>query len=335
MRTILSLTLTLVCLTIFVNNGYAATLKTNYQRPTSIPFPADNPYTVEKAALGKMLFFEPRLSKNRNMTCATCHNPSFGWEDATVTSVGAQNEALGRHSPTILNQAWGKSFFWDGRAKTLEEQARGPIESNVEMNLPINEAVNRLKKVASYQAWFKRVFGASGITGENITKAIATFERTVVSGQAPFDLWVEGDESAITASAKRGFELFNGKAKCASCHTGWNFTDNQFHDIGLVTADKGLAALTGQSKDKFAFKTPSLRNINQRAPYMHHGKVRTLRDAISHYVGGGVKRASRSPLIQPVALTAKDIDDLEAFLLTLTGKDAAVSLANTARTRGK
>lgn len=324
-----SLSLILCCLSLLSTLSFKAeaeNLKQSYKRPTSIPFPADNPYSAEKAALGKMLFFEPRLSKNRNMTCATCHNPSFGWEDATSTSIGAQNSHLGRHSPTIINAAWGKTFFWDGRAASLEEQAAGPIESNVEMNLPMSVAVDRLAEVASYQAWFKRVFGDSGITSDNIKKAIATFERTVVSGQAPFDLWIEGDESAISESAKRGFTLFNGKAECSACHTGWNFTDNKFHDIGLASKDKGLGARTGLAQDEFAFKTPSLRNITQRAPYMHDGSMNNLRSVIAHYIGGGIPRASRSELMRPVALTPQELSDLEAFLQTLTGKDASVSL---------
>lgn len=307
-------------------NVQANSLKQSYQRPDSIPFPSDNPYSAEKAALGKMLFFEPRLSKNRNMTCATCHNPSFGWEDATPTSIGAQNSNLGRHSPTIINAAWGKSYFWDGRAATLEEQAAGPIESNVEMNLPMHIAVDRLKQVPSYQTWFKRVFGSSGITDENIKKAIATFERTVVSGQAPFDSWIEGDESAISESAKRGFELFNGKAQCSDCHSGWNFTDHQFHDIGINSEDKGLGARTGDPKQNFAFKTPSLRNISQRAPYMHNGEMNDLRSVIVHYISGGIPRPTRSALMQPIPLSGQDVADLEAFLMSLTGKDASVSL---------
>lgn len=309
-----------------MTSAQANSLKQNYQRPDTIPFPSDNPYSAEKAALGKMLFFEPRLSKNRNMTCATCHNPSFGWEDATETSIGAQNSHLDRHSPTIINAAWGKSYFWDGRAATLEEQAAGPIESNVEMNLPIDEAVARLSLVPSYQDWFKRVFGSSGVTANNIKKAIATFERTVVSGQAPFDSWVEGDESAISTAAKRGFALFNGKAECSSCHTGWNFTDHKFHDIGLPTKDRGLGARTGKPKENFAFKTPSLRNITQRAPYMHNGKMTNLRSVIAHYISGGIPRPTRSNLMQPVRLTPQEIEDLEAFLHTLTGQDASVSL---------
>lgn len=316
-----------ICLTLALSSQLqASSLKQHYQRPDSIPFPVSNPYSAEKAALGKMLFFEPRLSKNRNMTCATCHNPSFGWEDATTTSIGAQNSKLDRHSPTIINAAWGKSYFWDGRANTLEDQAAGPIESNVEMNLPIEQAVKRLSDVPSYQDWFTRVFGSSGVTADNIKKAIATFERTVVSGQAPFDSWVEGDENAISESAKRGFELFNGKAECSSCHTGWNFTDHKFHDIGLVTQDKGLGARTGRTSEEFTFKTPSLRNISQRAPYMHNGEMNNLRSVIVHYISGGLPRPSRSELMRPIRLTTQEIEDLEAFLLTLTGQDASVSL---------
>ena len=312
------------CLTL--TKPLAAELTEAYKRPSSIPFPADNPYSAEKAALGKMLFFDPRLSKSRNITCATCHNPSFGWEDATKTAVGAQNTHLTRHSPTILNVAWGERFFWDGRAQTLEEQAMGPIESNVEMNLPIEEAVKRLKKVDSYQQWFTKVFGSQGITGENITKAIATFERTVVSGQSPFDLWVEGDQSAISAQAKRGFTLFNGKARCSLCHSGWNFTDNRFHDVGIDTKDEGLKGITGNIKDTSAFKTPSLRNISQRAPYMHNGSLATLSQVIDHYITGGLSRQSLSPLMQPIPLTSQEAEELKAFLLTLTSKDASVNL---------
>ncbi|REL29837.1 tryptophan tryptophylquinone biosynthesis enzyme MauG [Thalassotalea euphylliae] len=301
-------------------------LKEQFKRPDTIPFPADNPYSVQKAALGKMLFFDPRLSNNRNMTCATCHNPSFGWEDATARSVGDQNTQLDRHSPSIINAAWGDRYFWDGRAASLEEQAKGPIESAVEMNLPLPEAVARLSQVPQYRTWFGRVFGSEGITADTIAKAIATFERTIVSGEAPFDRWVNGDESAISPAAKRGFDLFVGKAKCVDCHSGWNFTDMQFHDIGLPGNDLGRGQLTGNAQENFAFKTPSLRNIGQRAPYMHDGRFENLTGVIGHYIPGGVKRPTLSTKMVPIALSAQDINDLEAFMLTLTGEDTAVSL---------
>jgi cytochrome c peroxidase len=300
--------------------------KSDFSRPDQIPFPADNPYSVQKAALGKMLFFDPRLSKNKNMTCATCHNPSFGWEDSTKTAVGAHNTNLDRHSPTILNAAWGDLFFWDGRASTLEEQAGGPIESTVEMNLPLAKAVTRLKAVPTYQKWFNTVFGEQGITADNIKKSIATFERTVVTGQAPFDNWVEGQDSALTEKEKLGFTLFTGKAQCANCHTGWNFTDNKFHNIGLPGTDLGRFEISKKEEDKFAFKTPSLRNISQRAPYMHDGRFQSLQRVIVHYMSGGVNLPTHSNLMKPFVLTMDEINALEAFMLTLAGEDQPVTL---------
>jgi cytochrome c peroxidase len=302
-------------------------LKTPYRRPTTIPFPEANPYQAEKAALGKMLFFDPRLSEHQNLSCASCHNPSFGWEAALPASVGAQNTPLPRHSPTILNMAWNKEhYFWDGRARSLEEQALGPITSSIEMNMPIDALVERLKGIEGYQSLFKQVY-SDGITANNIVGAIATFERTIVSGRAPFDLWVEGDDSAISEDAKRGFVLFNGKAQCSACHTGWNFTDNTFHDIGLPTEDEGRFAVDASDPNSLhAFKTPGLRNIGQRAPYMHNGSIATLEAVIAHYVSGGIPRPSRSPQMQSVSLTPAEIEDLIAFLETLEGDDKPMTL---------
>jgi len=304
----------------------AADLKAQYKRPTTIPFPADNPYQAEKAALGKMLFFDPRLSVNQNISCATCHNPSFGWEQALPLAVGAQNTALGRHNPTVLNLAWGDKFFWDGRAASLEEQALGPIQSEVEMNMPLEVLIDRVKGIPGYKPYFDQVFGGQ-INAENIAKAIATFERTVVSGPAPFDRWVEGDEEAISAEAKRGFELFNGKARCSACHTGWNFTDNKFHDIGMPTPDIGRYAQDPSDEmNRHAFKTPGLRNITQRAPYMHNGSLANLDSVLVHYLSGGIPRPSRSPEMAPVPMTPQDLTDLKAFLHTLQGDDKPMSL---------
>ena len=257
--------------------------KSLYKLPESIPFPVENPYTSEKAALGKALFFDPRLSGDQNMTCASCHNPSFGWEVSTKTSVGALNTKLKRQAPTILNLAWRAPFFWDGRSMTAEEQVLGPIENPEEMNLPIAVAVQRLAKVKGYKGWFDKVFPQRGITPGTISAAIATYERTIVSSYSPFDRWVDGDEKAISESAKIGFELFVGKAGCGKCHRGWNFTDNKFHDIGTTESDVGRGAITpNDPTSKFAFKTPSLRDIAQRAPYMHAGQLETLRDVVTH-----------------------------------------------------
>lgn len=301
-------------------------LKQQYKRPTSIPFPADNPYSAEKAQLGKMLFFDQRLSRNFNMNCATCHNPSLGWEDGVAGAFGGQGATLSRHSPTTLNMAWGNSFFWDGRATTLEEQIRGPVESPNEMNIPLSTVVKRLRNVEGYRSQFERVFPGKGVHEDGILKAIATYERTLVSGTAPFDRWIEGDEAALPESAKRGFALFNGKAACSQCHTGWNMTDNQFHDIGLPTSDDGRMTLTGSSADQHAFKTPGLRNIRQRAPYMHNGSLATLEQVITHYISGGIPRQSRSHQMQPTPLNSRETSDLAAFLESLTGDDQPVSL---------
>ena len=213
------------------------TTKQTYKRPAEIPFPLDNPYTPEKVALGKALYFDPRLSGAQNMNCATCHNPSFGWEVPVKTPVGAQNKPLARQSPTVLDVAWVHPFFWDGRAPSAEEQAKGPIQSEMEMNLQLSEAVKSIKQISDYDAWFNKVFPDRGVRPDTIGAAMATFERTVVASYAPFDAWVDGNETGISESAVRGFALFNGKAGCARCHTGWNFTDNRFHDIGTASTD--------------------------------------------------------------------------------------------------
>lgn len=302
-------------------------LKQSYRRPAEIPFPADNPYTPEKAALGKALYFDPRLSGAQNMTCATCHNPSFGWEVPVKTAIGAQNTPLGRQAPTILNVAWVHPLFWDGRAPTVEAQAKGPIENPVEMNLPMPDAVKRLESIPAYEAWFSRVFPNEGVTADTIVKAIATFERTVVAGYAPFDAWLDGDETAISDSAKRGFELFNGKARCITCHMGWNFTDNAFHDTGTTETDLGRGTLEpGNPMAPFAFKTPTLRDVAQRAPYMHNGSLASLDEVMLHYVVGGIDRPSRSPLMQPVDLTSEEITNLIDFMHSLTGSTQVVTL---------
>ena len=196
----------------YANNNIINKELAQFVRPKTLPFPADNPYTLEKAALGKMLFFDQRLSKAQNMSCASCHNPSFGWEVPFPKSIGAQNVILPRHANTVLNLAWGRTFFWDGRANSLEEQAKGPIENPLEMNNTMEMVVERLKKIEGYRHWFSKAFPEEGITEKTTLKAIATYERTLVSGEAPFDKWVSGDESSISDEAKSGFKIFIGKA---------------------------------------------------------------------------------------------------------------------------
>ena len=299
-----------------------------YRRPDTIPFPQDNPYTPEKAALGKMLLFDTRLSRDKNLSCASCHNPSFGWQVPFAKAIGAGGKPLGRHAPTTLNQAWSKNLFWDGRAPTLEAQAKGPIEAPLEMDLPLTVAVARLKEVSGYTTTFAKAFPKEGLTQETVLKAISTFERTIVSGDTPFDRWVRGDTKAMSDSARRGFAVFGGKGNCAACHTGWNFTDDKFHDIGLTTADVGRKEVSKQAADEFAFKTSSLREIAARAPYMHDGGLPTLEAVIAHYIGGGQARPSRSPLLKPVQLDGRDIQDLVAFMQSLSSPQSAQLMPN-------
>lgn len=299
-----------------------------YRRPESIPFPKDNPYSPEKAALGKMLFFDTRLSRDKNLSCASCHNPSFGWEVPFATAIGAGGKPLGRHAPTTVNLAWSKNFFWDGRANTLEAQAKGPIEAAVEMDLPMATAVSRLKEVQGYVAAFSKAFPKEGLTEQTILKAIATYERTIVTGDTPFDRWVRGDVKAMSAEAKRGFEIFTGKANCAACHTGWNFSDDKFHDIGLPTADKGRMGVTNAAGDQHAFKTPGLREIAARAPFMHHGQLATLEAVIAHYISGGQRRPSLAPQVKPLSLTSQDVSDLAAFMRILSSPQTTLAMPN-------
>jgi cytochrome c peroxidase len=294
-------------------------LREQYRRPKFIPFPKENPYTAEKAALGKKLYFDTRLSAANLLSCAACHNPGYGWGDGQPTGVGHMMKRLGRRSPTIINAAYANVLMWDGRAGTLEEQALGPIQAEVEMALPIDQLLKRLNGIPEYKRLFEAAFPGQGITGPTVAMAIATYERTVISGRAPFDSWVEGNESAISESAKRGFMLFNTKAQCSSCHAGWNFTDDSFHDIGLKSSDIGRGKfLEGIPKAKHAFKTPGLREITRRAPFMHDGSIMTLEEVVEHYDRGGEQRDSRSDLIGPLNLNAQEKADLVAFMQTLT-----------------
>jgi cytochrome c peroxidase len=294
-------------------------MKALYRRPVAIPFPKDNPYTPQKLALGKKLYFDTRLSVTSAQSCASCHSPGFGWGDGLAVGVGHGMAKLGRRSPTIVNAAWGAIFMWDGRLANLEEQALGPIQSPGEMNMPIEQLMDRLASIAEYKPLFAAAFPNEGMNSRTLAQAIATFERTVVSEPAPFDAWIEGNEKAISEEAKRGFAIFNAKAQCSSCHEGWNFTNEGFQDIGLTSADVGRGQfLPDVVKMKHAFKTPGLREIARRGPYMHDGSMATLEEVVDHYDRGGVDRPSRSDLMKPLGLSSQEKTDLVAFLNTLT-----------------
>lgn len=304
-------------------------LKQSYRRPDVIPFPDQAAYSPQMATLGKMLFFDPRLSGAQNLSCASCHNPSFGFEVPVPGAIGSANTPLARKSNTILNAAWSTSLFWDGRAKSLEEQAKGPITTPAEMNGRFPEIVARLKGVPEYSAWFDRLFPGSGVTKDNLLSAIATYERTVMAGEAPFDRWVDGNPAAISPSAQRGFRLFNGKAGCASCHSGWNFTDNQFHDVGLPSDDIGRGKYEpGNPQAQYAFKTPGLRNLIYRAPFGHSGQFPDLESIVAFYATGGMDRPSKSPLIKPFDLDETETQDLLAFLRSLAAEKTETALPN-------
>jgi len=305
-----------------------AAMKALYNRPDSIPYPKDNPYSEAKANLGKTLFFETRLSRSQVMSCATCHNPGFDWTDGNPKGVGDYHKTLPRKVPTLFNLAWDDLFFWDGRAEGLEKQGLGPMQSATEMHMSLDEAVTRLKAIHEYAPLFTSAFPGQSdpITPENIAKAIAIFERSIISGEAPFDRWIKGDENAISAEAKHGFLLFNTKARCADCHTGWNFSDDSFHDTGVDDADIGRGKFLPFTTMQHAFKSVGLRNIERRAPYMHNGSLATLMDVINHYDHGFVKRESLADDIKPLHLSEQEKQDLVEFLKTLTSRDTPVTI---------
>jgi cytochrome c peroxidase len=300
-------------------------MKAQYVRPQGLPpAPEDNQSTPDRVALGRQLFFDPRLSSNGAMSCASCHAPNRDWQDGIATAIGRDGRILPRRTPTLLNAAWGFPFFWDGRADTLEQQAVMPIEAPAEMNLPHAEASARIGAVPGYRQAFAQAYGGEGVTINTIGKAIAAFERTLVSSQAPFDRWIAGDGRAISEEAQRGFILFNTSAGCSTCHSGWRFTDDGFHDIGVGRGDEGRAAvMPGIEQLRFAFKTPTLRNVDQRGPYMHDGSLRTIEDVIDFYATRPVDRPSLSPDLRSIELGARDRADIVAFLRTLTSEDAA------------
>ncbi len=284
--------------------------------PAGLPpvkHPADNPPTPEKIALGKQLYFDPRLSEDNTVSCATCHDPKKGWSNDDIFATGVGGAKGGRNSPTVINSAYYKLQFWDGRAKTLEEQALGPIQNPVEMKMTLVDVVGRLDKIEGYRDQFQKVFG-TGVTEEGIAKAIAAFERTVLSGDAPYDKFKAGDKTALSESAQRGMNLFFGKANCSSCHSGASFTDSAFHNIGLDSKDEGRRAISGLEGDQGAMKTPTLREIHRTAPYMHNGSLKTLEDVVQHYNKGGNGNPQQDEEIYALNLTPEEVADIVTFM---------------------
>lgn len=283
----------------------------------SVPIPKDNLQTAEKIELGKQLYFDKRLSADNTVSCATCHDPKLGWSNGDKTAVGVGGQRGGRSAPTVLNSAYQQFQFWDGRADTLEAQALGPIANPIEMNLPIEKAVEKIGAIQGYQEQFQKVFGQP-VTADGIGKAIAAFERTILSGDAPYDHFKAGDENALSAQAKEGMKLFFGKARCSSCHVGPNFTDNGYHNLGInfnaEQQDLGRFVVSKLAGDTATFKTPSLRDIARTAPYMHDGSLATLEDVIAYYNEGGTANDFLDEEILPLKLTPEQQTALVVFL---------------------
>lgn len=292
--------------------------------------PVDNVQNPERIELGRRLFFDPRLSDKGTLSCASCHNPALGWSDGLPRAVGHDMKQLNRATPTIVNTAYNKLQMWDGRKATLEDQALGPFLAPDEQNLTIEQLEAKVRAIAGYEPLFARAYPGEGIRAATITKAIAAFERTVISSDSPFDRWQQGDEAAVSASVKRGFALFTGKARCSLCHQPPNFTDDGFHNIGLPkngeAEDLGRYAHRKIVALKGAFKTSTLRDIELTAPYMHNGLYATLEEVIEHYDRGGDVKDNLSQNIVPLALTAAEKADLVALMKSLTGAHSPVQI---------
>ena len=294
-----------------------------WRLPAEIPQPAANRSTPERVELGKALFFDARLSGSGAMSCASCHQPDLGWADGKKLPALPDGTVIGRHSPSMLNLAYANIFMWDGRKSSLEEQAIGPHRHLSKPDFATVTA--KLRELPGYRKMFAAAYPGEPVTEETIAKALAAFERTLVSRNSPFDRWVAGDTTAMTPEQYRGFKVFVDPAKgnCAACHNGPNFTDNGFHNIGIRGKDEGRFPFRKVAAMKGAFKTPTLRDIALTAPYYHDGSAATLRDVVDHYVRGGDDRSNVSPDVRPLDLTEQDKQDLVAFMRALTGERTA------------
>jgi cytochrome c peroxidase len=298
-----------------------------------VPVPADNPPTKETIALGRRLYYDPVLSVDKSVSCATCHGPAGGFTDNKAVSTGVNGKTGSRSAPTVINSAYSTLQFWDGRAATLEAQAAGPMANPVEMAHTLEGEVKALQADSAYREEFKKAWGTDQITIDMVTKSIASFERTVLSGDSPFDrYYYGGDKKAMSPSAIRGLKVFTDakKGNCAVCHTIEKqyalFTDNKFHNIGVGAEpsgqfdDVGRVAISKDTAETGAFKTPTLRNIEQTAPYMHDGSLKSLKEVVDHYIGGGNSNPYLDKQIHALDfLSGQERQDLENFLRALTG----------------
>jgi len=291
-----------------------------------VPVPEDNPITPEKVALGKRLYFDTRLSKDGTISCATCHDPEMAWAEHTPTSTGFGNQVGDFNAPTVINAAYATSQFWDGRAESLEEQALGPIANPIEMGHELPAMIADLSKLDDYQTAFEEVFGDPEITEERVAKAIATFERLVLSGNSPYDKFRDGQEDALTDAQKRGMERFD-EVGCIRCHRPPLFSNYMFHNAGIGMdkdpPDEGRKAVTGKDVNLGEFRVPALREVANTAPYFHDGSTKTLEEAVALMVAGGKDNPNLSLMLKAVRekeITEQDQKDLVEFLEALSGE---------------
>lgn len=283
------------------------------------PVPADNPLTAERVALGRKLFFDPILSADKTVACATCHRPELGFAGEGAKAVGIGGKEGPRRAPTLLNRAFGTAFFWDGRAKSLEEQALEPIENPVEMGSKVSDAVAKLQASGEYRKLFAAAFD-DGVTAANLAKALAGFERTLVRADSPVDRFRHNGEHAGTTAAERhGLWLYESKGGCWKCHGGPNFTDDSFRNTGVGWGDTDLGrfAVTRQDADRGKYKTPTLRGVKLRPPYMHDGSLKTLEEVVEFYDRGGGANPHLDPAMKPLRLSGEEKQALVAFLKSL------------------
>lgn len=286
----------------------------------ALPVPADNALTVSRVALGKALFFDERLSLGHGLSCASCHHPSRAFSDTVALSSGANGLLGERNAPTLANLAWHPAFFADGGIPTLEQQVLAPLHDEREMDGNINTAAEQLRWVEPYASLSQRAYGRV-LDAFTITRAIAAYERTLVSGWSRFDRFYYGnDATALTSAEQNGWAVFQAKG-CAQCHSGHDFTDHSYRNVGAETdleADPGRQRITLHLEDRGKFKVPTLRNVALSAPYMHDGSQATLADVIDHFNNGGDGSAIQDPLMQPLGMSGVEKADLEAFLRALT-----------------
>jgi cytochrome c peroxidase len=294
--------------------------------PRTVPAPKDNPTTADKVTLGRQLFFDPRLSGDNKMSCATCHLPEKSFSDGLPQAKGAGGKVLKRNTPSLLNVGFYSTFLWDGRVRSLEEQALLPIQSPDEMNQNLDELEKKLNAVPGYVSQFQSVFGTR-VTRDGIAKALAAFQRTLVTGPSPYDRYLAGDQKALSEEARRGMALFFGDAGCSRCHQGPLLSDEKFYRLG-VSQDLGRGVVTGKKEDQYRLRTPSLRNVARTGPYMHDGSQKTLGDVVTYYYRyvprSGPEGTSLD--IEPLlGNSLTEVGDLIAFLESLTGEEPKVS----------